>query len=218
MNHRVANQAIESSLSWRYAVKKFDTTRKISAEDWATLEKSLILSPSSYGLQPWKFIIVQNPQIRQKLKEVSWGQSQVTDCSHYVVLSYKHKMDEDHVQKYIDKIAAVRGVPLESLERFKQGMINDVVTGPRAQVIDWWAQKQIYIAMGFLMEAAALLAVDACPIEGLDPAAYDKILKIEGSGWKTVATVALGYRHPEDKLQKMAKVRFDRHDVIEFIN
>ncbi len=169
-------------------------------------------------MQPWKFVVVQNPQIRQQLKEVSWGQSQVTDCSHYVVLTYKQKMDQAHVQKHIDKIASVRGVPLASLDGFKKAMISDVVTGARAQVIDWWAQKQIYIAMGFLMEAAALLAVDACPLEGLDPAAYDKILNLEGSEWKTVAAVALGYRHPQDALQKAAKVRFDRQDVIEFID
>ena len=218
MNNRVENQTIETSLNWRYAVKKFDASKKIAPKDWTTLEKSLILSPSSYGLQPWKFVVVQNPQIRQQLKEVSWGQTQVVDCSHYVVLTYKHKMDEAHVQKYVDKIASTRGVSLESLEGYKKMMIGDVVTGPRAQVIDWWAQKQIYIAMGFLMEAAALLTVDSCPMEGLDPAAYDKILKLEGSGWKTVAAVALGYRHPEDPLQMAAKVRFDRQDVVEFID
>ena len=218
MKDAVDNKIIEGALNWRYAVKKFDAQKKISPKDWATLESSLILSPSSYGLQPWKFIVVQNAQVRQQLRDVSWGQSQVTDCSHYVVLTYKKKMDESHIQKYVDKMAQVRGVPTASLDGFKNMMIGDVVKGPRAQVIDWWAQKQTYIAMGFLMETAALLSVDACPMEGLDPAAYDKILKLEGTGWNAVAAVALGYRHAEDGLQKAAKVRFDRKDVIEFID
>jgi nitroreductase len=211
------NETIQQALEWRYAVKKFDSQKKISEKDWRTLENSLILSPSSYGLQPWKFVVVQDPQIRQQLRDVSWGQSQVTDCSHYVVLTYKQKMDEAHIQKYIEQIAKVRNAPLSSLDGFKKMMIGDVVTGPRAQVIEAWAQRQTYIAMGFLMETAALLKVDACPMEGLDPQAYDKILKLSGTGWATIAAVAVGYRHAEDSLQKAAKVRFDRQDLMQFI-
>lgn len=211
------NETLQQALQWRYAVKKFDPQKKVSDKDWQVLENSLVLSPSSYGLQPWKFLVVQNPQLRTQLREASWGQSQVTDCSHYVVLTYKKKMDEAHIQKYVDKIASVRGVSLASLDGYKNMMIGDVVKGPRAQVIDWWAQKQTYIAMGFLMEAAALLKIDACPMEGLDPKAYDKILKLEGTEWASVAAVAVGYRHSEDALQNAAKVRFDNKDVVQFL-
>ena len=164
------------------------------------------------------FFCVSNPQVRQQLLNVSWKQSQVTDCSHYVVLVYKDKMDEAHIQKYIDKIASVRGVALSTLDGFKNAMIGDLVKGPRAAVIEWWAQRQTYIAMGFLMETAALLQIDSCPMEGLESLAYDKILQLEGTGWKTIAAVALGYRHMEDVLQKAAKVRFERQDHIEFVD
>lgn len=211
------NEILEQALKWRYAVKKFDPQKKVSEKDWQVLENSLVLAPSSYGLQPWKFLVVQNPQLRTQLRDVSWGQSQVTDCSHYVVLTYKKKMDEAHIQKYVEKISSVRGVPLASLDGFKNMMIGDVVKGPRAQIIEWWAQKQTYIAMGFLMEAAALLKIDACPMEGLEPHSYDKILNLENSEWATVAAVAIGYRHPEDALQKAAKVRFENKEVVQFL-
>ncbi|MBY0385697.1 NAD(P)H-dependent oxidoreductase [bacterium] len=211
------NETLQQALNWRYAVKKFDPQKKVSDKDWQVLENSLVLAPSSYGLQPWKFLVVQNPQLRTQLREASWGQSQVTDCSHYVVLTYKKKMDEAHVQKYVDRIAFVRGVSLASLDGYKNMMIGDVVKGPRAQVIEWWAQKQTYIAMGFIMEAAALLKIDACPMEGLDPKTYDKILKLENTEWATVAAVAVGYRHAEDALQKAAKVRFENKDVVQFL-
>jgi len=211
------NETLQQALDWRYAAKKFDPTKRVSEKDWKTLEASLVLSPSSYGLQPWKFLVVQNPQLRQQLRDVSWGQSQVTDCSHYVVFVYKIKMDEAHIQKYIDRIAQVRNLPVTSLDGFKKAMIGDVVNGPRAQVIEWWAQRQTYIAMGFLMETAAVLKVDTCPMEGLDPKAYDKILNLEGTGWATIAAVAVGYRHAEDVLQHAKKVRFENKDLVQFL-
>ncbi|WP_413290296.1 NAD(P)H-dependent oxidoreductase [Bdellovibrio sp. HCB337] len=213
MNHSEIKQALE----WRYATKRFDATKKISEADWKILEDSLKLAPSSYGVQPWKFLVVQNPALREKLREVSWNQTQVTDSSHYVVLLYKEQMDEPHVQKYVDRIAEVRGVSQESLDGYKQVMLQNLVLTPNPKKIENWAQRQSYIAMGFLLETAALLKIDACPMEGLDPAAYDKILELEGSGWKTVATVALGYRHQEDAYQNNKKVRFDDDHLIKFI-
>jgi nitroreductase len=210
MNH----EQIESALNWRFATKKFDATKKIDAKDWRVLEDSLVKTPTSYGLQPYKFIVVQNADLREKLKAASWNQTQVTDCSHYVVFVYKKKMDAEHVQKYINRVAEVRGVALESLDGYKKTMLGDVVNGPRAEVINWWAQRQAYIAMGFLLETAALLQVDACPMEGLDAGQYDKILDLEGSSWATVASVALGYRHSEDPIAKQKKVRFANSDLI----
>lgn len=207
---------ILNMLDWRYAVKKFDATKKVSDSDWKVLEESLVKSPSSYGLQPWKFLIVQDPHIREQLKPVSCNQSQVTDCSHYVVMLYKKKMDVAFIDKYIQRIAQVRGVTLESLQGFKNGMMGDLIKGPRAETIQWWAQRQVYIAMGFLMETAALLNIDTCPMEGLDPVAYDKILNLESSEWSTLATVAVGYRHESDPGITRAKVRFENKDLIEW--
>lgn len=204
-------------LNWRYAVKKFDATKKIAATDWEALEEALRLAPSSYGLQPWKFLVVQNPEVRKKLTPLSWGQTQVEDCSHYIVLTVKEKMDESHIQKFIEKTAQVRKMQAADLEGYKNMMIGDLVKGPRSEVINFWAQRQSYIAMGFLMEAAALLNIDTCAMEGIDPKGYDKVLGLEGSGFATVAAVATGYRHSDDKYQHAPKVRFDKKDVITVI-
>ena len=209
---------IENALEWRYATKQFDPNKRISEGDWKVLEKSLLLSPSSYGLQPWKFLVVQNAELRAKLKTVSWNQSQVVDCSHYVVFLHKEKVDEQFVKEHIARISEVRQLPLESLAGYQNAILGDVVNGPRAKVLEPWAQRQSYIAMGFLMETAALLQIDACPMEGLDANAYDEILGLKGSSFKTVASVALGYRHANDKYQNAKKVRFPLERMIQFIN
>lgn len=130
---------------------------------------------------------------------------------------YKEKMDEGHIDKFLQRTAEVRQIPLETLAGYRAMMVDNLVKGLRAQTIDVWAQKQAYIAMGFLMETASLLKIDACPMEGIDPAAYDQILGLEGSGWKTVATVALGYRHESDKYATAKKVRFHAEDVVKFV-
>ncbi|MGZ3772153.1 MAG: NAD(P)H-dependent oxidoreductase [Pseudobdellovibrionaceae bacterium] len=212
MNHN----RIQEALEWRYATKKYDATKKISIQDWKALTESLRLAPSSYGIQPWKFLVIENPATREQLKAVSWGQTQVTDASHYVVFLYKEGIDPAYVQKYIDRIVEVRGVPADTLDGYKNMMLENLAKAP-AEKIKVWSQRQVYIAMGFLLETAALLKIDATPIEGLDPEAYDKILGLSGTGWKTVATVALGYRHTEDAYQTQKKVRFAEDTLIEYI-
>ena len=211
------NDQIQSALQWRYATKRFDANKKIADKDWATLESALVNSPSSYGLQPYRFLVVKNADVRAKLREASWGQSQVTDASHYVVLAAKEKVDAAHIDAYLKRIVEVRGVTLESLAGYRAMMIQNLVDSPRAANLEPWAQRQAYIAMGFLLETAALLKIDACPMEGLDPGAYDKILGLEGTGWKSVATVALGYRHAEDGLQGAKKVRFSNEALVQVI-
>lgn len=207
------SEMISKALQWRYAVKKFDAQKKIADSDWQLLKDSLRLTPSSYGLQPWKFFVIENPELRQKLREVSWNQSQVTDCSHYVVMAFREKVDADFIRTNMKKIAEVRGVGVESLAGFEKAITGDLLLGPRSAKLEAWAQRQVYIAMGFLLETAALLSIDSTPMEGLDPQAYDKLLKIEGSGWKTVAAVALGYRHSEDAFIGHKKVRFDENEI-----
>jgi nitroreductase len=211
-----ADQIIQS-LNWRYATKKFDSSKKIKDNDWQALSESLRLSPSSYGLQPWKFLVVQDKEKLKKLTPLSWNQTQVEDCSHYIVFTTLLKVSEEHVKKFINKTAEVRGVDPKTMQGYQDMMIGDVVKGPRSEVIKWWAQRQSYIAMGFLMETAALLKIDTCAMEGIDPAGYDQVLGLEGTGWATVAAVACGYRHADDKYQGMKKVRFDSSDIIQFV-
>lgn len=211
----MTHNEIKQALDWRYAVKRFDATKKISKADWETLEESLVMAPSSYGVQPWKFLVIENPEIRERLKPVSWNQTQVTDASHYVVMLYKEKMDADHVQRYLERVAEVRDIPLTELEGYKNMMMQNLVNPTDPERISIWAQRQTYIAMGFLLETAALLKIDACPMEGFDPLAYDEILQLKGTGWKSVASVALGYRHAEDAFQNAKKVRFANQQLVQ---
>jgi len=205
------------ALNWRYATKKFDPTRRISNADWEALEESLRLAPSSYGLQPWRFYVVQNSQVRQQLRVASWNQSQVTDASHYVVIAFQESVGEADIRKFIETTAMIRGADVASLERYRKVIEGDLLTGTRSKEISTWSQRQTYIAMGFVMLAAALLKIDSCPMEGIEADEYDRILGLAGSGFKTVAGVALGYRHAEDKYALSKKVRYPASEIIRYL-
>ena len=211
-----SNQLLDA-LQWRYATKVFDATKKIPADLWAALEQTLVLTPTSYGLQPYKFLVVQDAATRAALLPHSWGQKQVVDCSHYVVFTARTEMKEADVTKLIARISQIRGVPAASLNFYRDMMLSDVVNGPRGKFAHEWAARQCYIALGNLMTAAAVLGVDACPMEGLVPTEYDKILKLEGSGYKTVVALALGFRGAGDKYASLAKVRYAAADLIKVI-
>ena len=208
------NDQIQSALNWRYATKQYDAARKISKEDWATLEASLVLTPSSYGLQPYKFLVIDTPALRSQLREVSYGQSQVTDAAKFVVLLAREEVGAKDVEDYISLIASTRGLPKEALKGYHDMMMGTVASLAPAES-GRWAQRQAYIALGFLIETAALLKVDATPMEGIDGAAYDKILGLAGSGWKTTVVAALGYRHSDDATQNYKKVRRAKSEIIE---
>ena len=205
------------ALQWRYATKVFDPTKKIAADAWAALEKTLVLTPTSYGLQPYQFLIVQDPQVRAELLRHSWGQKQVVDCSHYVVFTVRTEMHAADVDKWIQRLAEVRGVPPAALESYRGMMLSDVVMGPRGGIAHEWAARQAYIALGNLMTAAAILGVDACPMEGLSPAEYDQILQLPGTGYATVVACALGYRAAGDRYATLAKARYPTKDLVRVI-
>ena len=210
------NQLI-AALEWRYATKVFDAAAKIPTHVWTALEKTLVLTPTSYGLQPYKFLVVQDAATRAALLPQSWGQKQVVDCSHFVVFLARTDMKEADVDKFIARTAQLRGIPAESLAGYRGMMLGDIVNGSRGKAAHEWAARQAYIALGNAMTAAAILGVDACPMEGLVPAEYDKILKLEGSGYKTVVALALGYRAASDKYATLAKVRYDAKELIQHV-
>jgi nitroreductase len=207
---------LQESLAWRYATKKFDSSKRIPSDVWKALEASLVQSPSSYGLQPYKFIVLTDPKIRDQIKAVSWNQAQVTDCSHYVILAIRKDMGEEWVDKFLARTAEVRGAALESLAGYKKYMMGDIVNGPRSAEVNEWATRQSYIAFGTLMLAAAVMGVDACPIEGMVPAKVDEILGLEAQGLGSVAACALGYRSADDKYATLPKVRFPVETLVEY--
>ena len=211
----IPSDSLLQQLAWRYATKKFDPLKKVSAADWAVLEEALVLTASSYGLQPWKFIVVTDPVLKAKLRPASWNQSQVEDCSHLMVFTAKLDITEGDVDRFIARIAEVRGATVESLAGYKGYMVGDLVNGPRHVNIHEWAARQTYIAMGNLLTSAALLGIDTCPFEGIEPAKYDEILGLKGSGYATVAACPVGYRAADDKYASAPKVRFEAKDIVD---
>ena len=205
------------TLTWRYATKQFDPSKKIPATLWETLEEALVLTPSSYGLQPWQFFVITDPAVKASLRPHSWDQSQVTDCSHFVVFASRCVVDEAFVDKYIARIVAVRGGTTESMKFLKDMMASDILNGPRSKVVQKWAARQTYIALGNFMTSAALLGVDTCPMEGMDPSKYDEILGLPAKGFNAVVACPAGYRSATDKYASLPKVRFEKNDLIQHI-
>jgi nitroreductase len=203
------------ALRWRYATKSFDAGRRIPAEIWAALQDALVQSPSSYGLQPWKFLVIKDGELRRTLRPHSWDQSQITDCSHLVVFLARRTIDPADLDRLIGATAAARGLAAEQLAPYREMMRKDLIDGPRSGSIDRWASNQVYIALGTFLTAAALLAVDTCPIEGFSPADYDRILGLESSPYRSCVVCAAGYRHPEDRYATLAKVRYPEEALIE---
>lgn len=207
--------ALLETLKWRYATKQFDPAKKIDSATWAALEEALVLTPSSFGLQPWKFLVIQDPALKAKLRPVSWNQSQVEDCSHHVVFLVREKLGLEDIEHFVDRIAEVRGVDRESLAGYRGFMVGDLVEGPRSAQIFEWAARQVYIALGNFMTSAALLGVDTCPLEGLVPEQYDEILGLKGTGYRTLCACPAGYRAEGDKYASLPKVRYPLTEVIE---
>jgi len=213
----LTNEQLLAALNWRYATKMFDATRKIPAAVWQTLEQSLVLTPTSYGLQPYQFLVVQDAAKRAELLRHSWGQKQVVDCSHFVVLTARTEMTEADVYKLIKLTTELRKLPPGALNAYRGMMLGDVVNGPRGKIAHEWAARQVYIALGNLMTCAAVLGVDACPMEGLVPAEYDRVLNLNGSGFATVVACALGYRAAGCKYAGLAKVRYPTTELVRTI-
>jgi len=209
---------LTSALEWRYATKAFDASRKIPTETWSALERALILSPSSFGLQPYKFLVITDPATRAKLLPATWGQKQVMDCSHYVVFAARTVLGAEHIDAFINRTAEVRGITAESLKGYRDMMHGSLVAGGTlSKMIPEWAARQAYIAIGNLMTSAAVLGVDACPIEGFEPDKYDDILNLKGGGFTSVVCCALGYRAADCKYATLPKVRFSAKELIQHI-
>jgi nitroreductase len=207
-------QELLTALEWRYATKRFDPKKKIFAEVWNALERALILTPTSYGLQPYRFIVLTDPGKRAELLAHSWNQPQVVDCSHYVVLTARTKLTDADVDNWIQRLAEVRKTPVEMLGSYRGMMIGDVVHGSRGKASHEWAVRQVYIALGNLMTCAAVLGVDACPMEGIVPPEYDRILGLLDSGYATAVACALGYRSENDKYAALPKARLDAAELV----
>jgi nitroreductase len=213
MNAIHRSQLIDQ-LNWRYATKQFDPTRRIAAQDWTALEEALVLTPSSIGLQPWTFLVIDDPAVRAKLLLASYGQPQVVDASHLVVLATKTNYSEADVDAHIRQAARVRGVDPEALEGLRAMAVRSVVQGMNETDRRNWAVNQTHIALGNLVTSAALLGIDAAPMGGFERTRYDDILGLKARGLSASVIAALGYRKESDKYATAPKVRFPREEVV----
>jgi len=204
------NQIIKA-LNWRYAVKKFDNKR-IPQDKLDTIMESLRLTPSSLGLQAWKFIIVENKELRKQLLPASMNQEQVVDASHLLVLARNKDLKEDDVKKWTDFLAKERNMADDKRDGFHQ-MILGYLSGQEEESIGIWLDKQLYIALGNLMTVCALEDIDACPMEGFNAHQYDEILKLEEKGLRSVVVCPIGYRSEEDPYQHLVKARYPKDEV-----
>ncbi|HWA10997.1 MAG TPA: NAD(P)H-dependent oxidoreductase [Opitutaceae bacterium] len=202
------------ALNWRYATKKFDPTKTIPPETWAALEHALVLTPSSAGLQPWKFVVVTDAAVKARLVPASHRQAQPADCSHFVVFTVRRGIDHAHVDRHVARTAEVREVEVASLARYRQMITSNLDKARGEGTLDTWQQHQVYIALGSFITAAAMLGVDTCPMEGIEPDKFDEILGLTGTGYTTVVACAAGYRAADDKYAATKKVRFNAHEVI----
>ncbi len=208
----VNRETVLNQLQWRYATKKFDATKTISAEDWSTLEASLVLTPSSYGLQPWKFVVITDPATKAKLPPISWGQTQVVEASHVVVFAVRRDLSEADIDKYLARIVEVRGGSVDGLAGFRRMMVGGLLNGKVD--VNRWASLQAYIALGQFMATAAMLGIDTCPMEGIEPTKYDEVIGLNDLGYLTVVACVAGYRAADDKYATQPKVRFTSDDVV----
>ncbi len=206
-------RTIIDALSWRYAVKEFDPNKKLSKEQLGVLLEALRLSPSSIGLQPWKFILVENPDLRAKLREASYGQSKVTDASHFIVFAARKDLDEAYVDRFVALTAKTQGVDAASLSGLKD-MAMGALRSRTPEALVEWSARQAYIALGVLLAAAAAEGIDACPMEGFDPKKYDEILGLEAQGLAAQVAVAVGFRSEGDAYARLPKTRFPKEEVV----
>jgi nitroreductase len=210
----ISTHDILNAFNWRYATKSFDPSKKLTDAQWQLLEQSLILSPSSFGLQPWRFLVITSQELKQTLVKASWNQKQVAECSHHVVFAAKKNITSEDIEKYIQAISATRKIQASDLEGFKKMMVLSTALLRLTFQMSSWTAKQSYIALGNLMTAAALQGIDTCPMEGIDKGAYDKILGLKGSGYTTAMACCVGFRSKEDKYANLPKVRYSAQELI----
>lgn len=208
---------VTEALKWRYATKKFDPTKKINNEDLEDILEGLRLAPSSYGLQPWKFIIVNNTEVKLKIKEAAYGQSQIGDASHIIIFANKKNIDSDLVDEYMKFISVEKETDIKNLDSFSN-MIKGGFSNKTNEELRGWAACQVYLAAGTLLTSCAFSGIDTCPMEGFDKTKVDEILGLPQLNLESKIIIVMGYRSEDDKSALSKKIRFPQKDVFIEIN
>lgn len=201
--------------NWRYATKKFDASKKVSNEDLETLKEAIRLSASSYGLQPYKVFIIDNPELRAKLQPAAWNQAQIVDASQVIVFANIVDFGDEQIDNYIKNLTTTRGIELSSVQGYADFMKMKINPLSKEEK-NTWTSKQTYLALGNLLNAAAELKIDVTPMEGFEPEKVNEILGLNELGLNASIIATIGYRHEEDMTQNFAKVRKSSEEL--FIN
>ncbi|WP_127716791.1 NAD(P)H-dependent oxidoreductase [Halobacteriovorax sp. HLS] len=207
---------IIEALNWRYATKEFDSTKKVSQKDLDTINESLRLTASSFGVQPWKFLVISNQEVKNSLLEHSWGQKQVVDCSHHIVMCTPLDYVDQDVDAFIESTAQARSQSVSDLEGYSK-VVKNFLSYKNLEQKQQWMKDQVYIALGNLLTTCALLKIDACPMEGIIKEKYDEVLGLKEKGLTAIVACPIGYRADSDKYATAAKVRFPLEKIIEHI-
>jgi nitroreductase len=203
------NTNILHKFNWRYAAKHFDMTKTVTQDDLGTILEAGRLAPSSYGLQPWKFVVIADKVLRTAIQPHAWNQPQITEASHLVALCVRKEVTAEYVTEYMESIAEARGVDVSTLDGFKANILGTAASRPNKP----WNDKQSYIALGFMMAAAAEMEIDTCPMEGFVVEEVEAILGMKD--YSTAVLLAIGYRADTDTMAQVAKVRFAADKIVE---
>jgi nitroreductase len=208
---------IIKNLEWRYAVKKFDSSKEIEASKLDTIKRAFNLTATSYGLQPIKMVILKNKELQEQLVQYSFGQQQVAQASHLLIFCIEKNIDAEYISGYFNKVKKVRGTSDSVLEPFKDALVSEF-SKMDSNEIQQWATNQAYLAMGNLLTICAAEQLDACPMEGFLPERYDELLDLSSKGLSSVLVLPIGYRAEDDMFSGLKKVRRDIENSIIYIS
>ncbi|WP_224491140.1 NAD(P)H-dependent oxidoreductase [Robertkochia flava] len=197
---------IIEALQWRYATKKFDGNKKLSAGKLETLKEAFNLTATSFGLQPVKLLIISDQALKEELFRHSYNQQQVTDASHLLVFAVETDLDKEYINTYFNRVKDIRQTPDEILKPFRD-YLESSVTGMESDHKKEWIAKQAYLAMGNLLTVCAVEKIDACPMEGFEKEGYDQVLGLREKGLTSVLAMPVGYRADDDMFAGFKKVR-----------
>ncbi len=203
---------IIEALNWRYAVRQFSSAR-LDEKRVQQLLTATRLSATSYGLQPYRIISVNDPGVRKKLLDYSMGQDKVVNCSHLLVIAAQTEIDDQMIDEYMQAVADTRDMPVKNLQGITHH-IKEVFAGKSQTEKQQWAHQQAYIALGTLLTSAAMMEIDTCPMGGFDADGFNRVLELDQLGLEAVVICALGERHPDDASAQLPKVRYDYDKMI----
>ena len=213
---KMKREELLNDLDWRYATKRFNQEASIDERDYQAVKEAIRLAPTSYGLQPFKIIEIEDPETRTQLQGAGYGQKQIVNASKLLAIASLKRFDNDLIDRYITLSMETRGLTEEEVSGYSNFM-KGVYSQWSEEAKKSWSEKQAYLALGFGMLAAAELKIDTCALEGIDIQEVNKILQLEATDYHVSVLLALGKRAEEDQNQHAKKVRLDPSVLFETI-